>query len=43
MFQRLKLHASTVRGTSFTPGQGTKIPHAAQCGQENTLKIIEIE
>ena len=43
MFQRLKLHASNVRGTSFTPGRGIKIPHVAQCGQENTFKIIEIE
>ena len=28
------LRASTAGGTSSIPGQGTKIPHATQCGQK---------
>ena len=31
----LRLHASTVGGTSSIPGHRTKIPHAAQCSQKN--------
>ena len=33
--QWLRLCASTAAGTGSTPGQGTKIPPAAQCGQNN--------
>ena len=36
--QWLRLHASTVGGTSSIPGQRTKIPHAAQCSQKQTNK-----
>ena len=31
--QWLTLHASTAQGTGLTSGWGTKIPHAAQCGE----------
>jgi len=37
--QWLRLHASTAEGVSLIPGQGTKIPYAALCGQKiNRLK-----
>ena len=32
--QWLKLHASNIGGARSIPGQGTKIPHAAQCSQD---------
>ena len=31
--QRLRLQASNAGGVGSIPGQGTKIPHAVQCGQ----------
>ena len=31
--QWLRLHASNAGGVGSIPGQGTKIPHASQCGQ----------
>ena len=31
--QWLKLHASNIGGARSSPGQGIKIPHAAQCSQ----------
>ena len=31
--QWLRLHASNAGGMGSIPGQGTKIPHASQCGQ----------
>ena len=34
VIQWLRLHASTAGATGSIPGQGTKIPHAAQCGQK---------
>ena len=34
--QWLRLHASNAGGMGSIPGQGTKIPHAAQCGQIKT-------
>ena len=33
--QWLRLCASIARGTGSIPGQGTKIPYAAWCGQKN--------
>ena len=39
--QWLGHHASTAGGADLTPGQGTKIPHAMQCGQKKKKKIIE--
>ena len=33
--QWLRLHASPEGGLSSIPGQGTQIPHAAGCGQNN--------
>ena len=38
MVQWLRLCASNAKGMGSIPVQGTKIPHAAQCGQENILK-----
>ena len=38
MVQWLGLHASTVGGKGSIPGQGTKIPQAAWCGQKNKTK-----
>ena len=32
-----RLHAFTARGTGLIPGQGTKIPHAIECGQNSFL------
>ena len=32
--QWLSLHASKAGSASSIPGQGTKIPHAARCGQK---------
>ena len=32
--QWLRLQACTAGGTDSIPGQGTKIPHAAQCGRK---------
>ena len=32
--QRLGLSAFTVKGLGSIPGQGTKIPQAAECGQK---------
>ena len=37
--QWLELHASTAGSTSSIPGQGTKIPQVACCGQNNNNKI----
>ena len=34
----LGLHAFTARGLSLTPGQGTKILQATQCGQKKEKK-----
>ena len=33
-FQWLRLHASNAGGADRIPGQGTRIPHAAQHGQK---------
>ena len=33
--QWLRLHASTAGGMGSIPGLGTKIPHAAWCGQKD--------
>ena len=39
--QWLGLHALTAEGLGSIPGRGTKIPHAAQCGQKKIkIKII---
>ena len=35
------LRASTAGGTDSIPGQGTKIPHAAWCGQKIKTKEKE--
>ena len=35
--QWLKLHASTAGGMGSTSGQGTRIPHAAWCGQKKKI------
>ena len=32
--QRLRFHTSNAEGTGSIPGQGNKVPHAAQCGQK---------
>ena len=40
MVQWLGLSAFTAGGLGSTPGQGTKILQAAQCGQEIKIKII---
>ena len=34
-------HASTALGMGSIPGQGTKIPHAVQCGQKMNKKICQ--
>ena len=41
--QWLRLHAPNAGGTGSNPGRGTKIPHAAWCGQKKkkTLKKKE--
>ena len=37
--QWLRFHASNARGAGLIPGQGTKIPHAVQRGQnKNKIK-----
>ena len=36
--QWLRLHASTSGGMGSIPGLGTKIPHAAWCGQKKSNK-----
>ena len=36
--QWLGLHASTAGGMASIPGQGTMIPHAAWCGNEERKK-----
>ena len=40
--QWLRLHTSTAGGTVSIPGQGTKIPHAALCGQKKK-KVFQCE
>ena len=35
--QWLTLHASTAGGVGSIPGQGTKIPQAAWCGQNKKI------
>ena len=35
----LKLHASTAGGSGSIPGQGTKIPYAAQHNQKKKKKV----
>ena len=41
--QWLTLHASTAQGTGLISGWGTKIPHAAQCGEKKKkIKKISI-
>ena len=35
----VKIPRFSCRGHGFHPGQGTKIPHAAQCGQETCFKV----
>ena len=37
----LRLHASTAGGVGSIPGQGTKIPHVAQCSQNNIKQLAE--
>ena len=37
VIQWLRLHASTAVAMGSIPGQGTKIPRAAQCGQKGWL------
>ena len=32
--QWLQLHTSNAQGIGLIPGQGTKTPHATQCGQK---------
>ena len=41
--QWLRLLASTTGGAGSIPGWGTKIPHAAQCGQKEKKKKKESE
>ena len=38
--QWLRLHASTAGCTGSIPGQGTKIPHTASCGQEKDYGLF---
>ena len=38
MVQWLRLRATTAGGKGSIPGQGTKIPHAKQCGQKEKKK-----
>ena len=40
MFQRLRLYASNAGGMGSIPGQGVKIPHAVQRGQEIKKKKV---
>ena len=40
--QWLRLHVSTAGGTGLIPGLGTKILHAAWCGQKIKFKAIII-
>ena len=45
MVQWLRLsasNASNAGGVGLTPGQGTKIPHAMQCGKKKKKKITFI-
>ena len=39
--QWLRLQASNAGGTGSAPGQGTKIPHAAQCKDKKKFKYIK--
>ena len=34
----IKILSSSAGGTGLIPGQGTKIPHAAGCGQKSLKK-----
>ena len=34
LVQWVRLHVATARSMGLIPGQGTKIPHAAQCGKK---------
>ena len=38
--QWLMLHASNAECMSLIAGQGTKIPHAAQCGQQIKMNKV---
>ena len=38
MVQWLRLHAANAGDVGLIPGQGTKIPHVAQCGQNTKRK-----
>ena len=38
--QWLRLHASTAGFTGLIPDQGSKIPHAMQCGQKKKKKLL---
>ena len=40
MVQWFRLHASSVGDMGSIPCQGTKIPHAVQCGQKKKKKKI---
>ena len=40
--QWLRLHASNAGDLDSVPGQGTKIPHAAWCGQKINLKNKQV-
>ena len=39
MVQRLRLRTPNAGGTGLIPGQGTKIPHAAQRSQQQQKKF----
>ena len=39
--QWLRLYSSTAEGAGWIPGQRTKIPQAAQCGQKIKRKIFK--
>ena len=39
----IKILSSSAGGTGLIPGQGTKIPHAAGCGQKSLKKKKEPE
>ena len=41
--QWLRLHASTAGDTGSIPGHGTKIPHAAWCGQKKKKGKMKLE
>ena len=43
MVQWLGLQASTAGDMGLIPGQGTKIPHSVQCGQEKKIFFFLIE